>query len=261
MTHGKFIVIDGSDGSGKKTQSDLLIESLRSEGRDVVFYDFPQYYNTFFGKMVGEFLTGKFGAPQNVDPYVASLLYAGDRWQASPKIRADLEAGKIVISNRYTSSNMAHQAGKIKNKKKKEEYLDWLDELEFKIYGIPRPDLVLYLYVPFNVTLDLLESKEKRNYVGKKAKDGVEADQNYLKNSIKEYLRLTDKYPNWQKVDCTKADKLLTIEEIHEKVYKTVCSEIETIIEKVEAGVEEIISEISPKELACEPAINELEAR
>ena len=227
MNEGKFIVIDGSDGSGKKTQADILIDRLKKSGQNVAYYDFPQYYDSFFGKMVGEFLTGKFGAAENADPYFASLPYAGDRWQASEKIREDLELGKIVISNRYTSSSMAHQAGKISDISKKEEYLKWLEELEFDVYKIPRPDLVLYLYVPLEISQQLLETKAERQYVGTKAKDSVESDTNYLSNSINEYLRLVDKYPNWKKIDCTKDSQIDSIESISEKIFGVVKKELE----------------------------------
>jgi len=229
MSKGKFIVIDGSDGSGKKTQADILIGRLKEAGHDIAYYDFPQYYDTFFGKMVGEFLTGKFGEAQNADPYLASLPYAGDRWQASDKIKKDLAAGKIVISNRYTSSNMAHQAGKISDIAKKDEYLHWLEELEFNVYNIPKPDLVLYLFVPLEISQALLETKEQRQYVGKKAKDSVESDVNYLANSINEYLRLVDKYPDWKKIDCTINGRIDSIESIGKKVFEIVKKELEKL--------------------------------
>jgi dTMP kinase len=224
-TFGKFIVIDGSDGSGKKTQSDILIESFKKAGHTTAYYDFPQYYDTFFGKMVGEFLVGKFGQPDVVNPYLASLMYAGDRWQASESIKKDLEQGKVVVANRLTSSNMAHQAGKIKDLKEKEAYLDWLHELEHSVYKIPEPDMVLYLYVPLEISQELLEKKGERGYVGK-TKDHVESNAQYLQNSINEYLRLTKKYPNWHKVDCTNKGEILSIEEIAQKIWAVLSKEL-----------------------------------
>ncbi|MEI6498981.1 MAG: dTMP kinase [bacterium] len=221
MSKGKFIVIDGSDGSGKGTQSEILIKKLESLGIETAYYDFPQYYDTFFGKTIGEFLTGKFGPPEKADPYMASLLYAGDRWQASAQIKKDLAEGKVVISNRFTSSSMAHQAGKIQDLAEKTAYLDWLTDLEFKTYQIPEPDLVLYLYVPLKISQQLLETKAARGYVGA-TKDCVESDTNYLNNSINEYLRLVDIYPTWQKIDCVAKDKIMSIEDIAQKIFNNI---------------------------------------
>ncbi len=224
---GKFIVIDGSDGSGKGTQSDILIANLREQGYDVAYYDFPQYEDTFFGKMTGQFLMGKFGPPEKFNPYIASLIYAGDRWQASKRMKKDLQDGKIVISNRYVSSSMGHQAGKFKNDKDRGEFLKWLQELEFSIYGIPKPDLVIYLYVPLEVTLQLLETKDSRNYIGKKDKDGVEKDVQYLTNSVNEYTRLAGEYPEWEKIDCSDKGGILPVEAISQKDKKTIKDRLE----------------------------------
>src|SRR5476649_976963 len=112
---GKFIVIEGSDGVGKKTQADLLIKMFRRIGKQVVFYDFPQYEKSFFGQMVAKYLNGDFGDVGDVSPHLISVLYAGDRFEAAEHIRHDLNKGKIVISNRYTQSNMAFQAAKLKS--------------------------------------------------------------------------------------------------------------------------------------------------
>lgn len=214
---GKFIVIDGSDGSGKKTQSDLLISKLQREGYQTAYYDFPQY-ETFFGQMVGRYLNGEFGEADQVSPYLASLLYAGDRWQASDAIKKDLAAGKIVISNRYTQSNMAHQGAKIKEKNEKDKYLAWLTELEYETYKIPRPDLIIFLHVPVAVSQGLFEKKGKRNYTSE-VKDIHEKNVDFMQRSLDEYLRLSKVYPGWRRIDCTIDQELLSKEEIANKVY------------------------------------------
>ncbi len=221
---GKFIVIDGSDGSGKKTQSDLLIESLKKAGHETAYYDFPDY-DSFFGKMVGRYLNGEFGEADQVSPYLGSLLYAGDRWQASKQIEKDLSEGKIVISNRYTQSNMGHQAAKIDNIDEKEKYLKWLEELEFNIYKIPKPDLVLFLHVPVEISQNLFVGKGKRKYT-KAVKDIHEGNVDFMKRSVNEYLRLTEKYPEWRRIDCTEAETLLSKEEIADRIYSMITKEV-----------------------------------
>jgi dTMP kinase len=226
VKRGKFIVIDGSDGSGKKTQSDLLIKKLNEDGHRTAFYDFPQYEKNLFGKMVGDYLNGEYGKSTKINPYLASLLYAGDRWQASPQIKKDIKEGKIVISNRYTSSNMAHQAAKIKNAEEKKKFLKWLVDLEFNVYKIPRPDLVIYLNVPCEVSQQLIETKEKRSYT-KKKKDLHEKDVDFMMRSQNEYIELSERYANWQKIDCARDNKILSRLEIAKMIFQVVQKEVQ----------------------------------
>ncbi|MEK7097993.1 MAG: thymidylate kinase, partial [Patescibacteria group bacterium] len=132
---GKFIVIDGTDGSGKTTQLGLLAERLKNLGHLVEIADFPQY-NTKSAGLVEEYLSGKYGSADEVGPYRASIFYACDRYDASFKIRKWLEEGKIVISNRYVTANMGHQGGKIDGEKERKEYFDWLYNLEYETFSI-----------------------------------------------------------------------------------------------------------------------------
>jgi len=224
MSQGKFIVIDGSDGSGKKTQADLLTRRLQKEGREVSLYDFPDY-ESFFGLMIGRYLNGEFGEADEVNPYLASLLYAGDRWQVSQRIKNDLAEGKIVIANRYIQSNMAYQSAKFKTDKDKNKYLDWLSQLEFQIYEITKPDIVIYLYVPYMISQQLVDKKSKRSYTDLK-RDIHEKDADFLARVEKSYLDLAEKNSEWRKVDCIKNDELLSIEEIAVKIYEIMKEEI-----------------------------------
>src|SRR6266567_7862251 len=137
MAKGKFIVVDGTDGSGKKTQTALLAKRLKKEGYKVKLIDFPQYESNFFGKMVGRYLSGEFGSAEQVSPYLASILYAADRHETKGKIEKWLKEGNIVISDRYASSNQIHQGGKISDVKKRKEFLEWLEEMEFVVFKIP----------------------------------------------------------------------------------------------------------------------------
>ncbi|MBI4778894.1 deoxynucleoside kinase, partial [Candidatus Falkowbacteria bacterium] len=143
---GKFIVIDGTDGSGKATQTQLLAQRLERVGLNVAIADFPQY-NTKSAGPVEEYLSGKYGSPEEVGPYQASIFYACDRYDASFKIKTWLAEGKIVISNRYVTANMGHQGGKISNLLEKKHFFDWLYQLEYEIFNIPRPDLNIILHV------------------------------------------------------------------------------------------------------------------
>ncbi|PIS07717.1 dTMP kinase [Candidatus Berkelbacteria bacterium CG10_big_fil_rev_8_21_14_0_10_43_13] len=223
-TIGHFIVIDGSDGAGKKTQSDLLITRLKKDGHKIAAYDFP-VYDSFFGKMIGRYLNGEFGQADEVDPYLVSVLYAGDRWQASQEIKNDLDAGKVVIANRYIQSNMAYQTAKFKTKAEKDKYLKWLSELEFQIYQIPKPDLVIYLYVPFRISQALVDKKAKRSYTNL-VRDIHEKDADFLSRVEKSYLMLAEKYPEWRKIDCVENGQIMLIDEIAKKVYSLVKKEL-----------------------------------
>lgn len=224
---GKFIVIDGSDGSGKKTQSDLLTKSLKDLKHKVAYYDFPQYESSLFGRMVGRYLNGEFGEADEVSPFLSSILYAGDRFQASAGIKKDLAEGKIIISNRYTQSNMAFQSAKIKSKKKKGEFLVWLEELEYGVFNIPQPDLVIYLYVPYQVSQALVDKKSARNYT-KLKRDIHEKNSDFLKRVEAEYVNLSKIYPEWRLIDCSSAEGILPIETIAGKVKVTVLKELES---------------------------------
>ena len=155
---GKLIVIDGIDGSGKATQTKILVEKLRAEGKAVETMDFPQYQNNFFGGMVRQYLDGKFSPATEVNPYLASLLYAGDRWESAPKISQWLQEGKTVILDRYYTSNLIHQVPKLPESEVN-EYISWLDKLEFEIFKIPKPDLVLFLYVPAAIAHQLIAKR------------------------------------------------------------------------------------------------------
>jgi dTMP kinase len=228
MTTGKLIVIDGSDGSGKTTQANLLIKQLQKDGFKTAFYDFPQYNKTFFGKMVGRYLSGEFGQADEVSPFLASLLYAGDRFQASKEMCADIEQGKVVICNRYIQSNLGHQSAKFNTNTEKEEYAAWLFDLEYGVYGIPKPDLVIFLHVPYMISQKLTSNADAINRKGySKGKDIHEANVDFMKRSVAEYCRLSDIYAEWQKIDCYSGENILPITEIQRKVYQIVKKELE----------------------------------
>src|SRR3989344_3405963 len=155
---GKIIVIEGADGTGKATQTDLLYRRLKKEGYKVDLYDFPQYGKTFFGDMVGWFLRGDFGKLNEVDPHLASVLYAADRWQAKENLERSINKGIIALLNRYALSSMAFQGAKVRQRKRN-KYLEFSEELEYKIFGIPVEDLDIILTVPPKLSQILIEKK------------------------------------------------------------------------------------------------------
>ena len=221
---GKLIVIDGTDGSGKATQVALLAKRLKKEGYTVKLLDFPEYYKNFFGKFIGHCLSEQYYNWVNIHPKIASIAYAADRFESSQKIREWLRKGYIVLANRYVSANQIHQGGKISNTKKRESFIEWLDEMEYKVFKIPRPDVVFYLNVPMSIILRLIKERNKngkRAYTGKK-KDIVEGDTTYLANSSKAALWLAKTQKQWIKIDCAKDNTIDTRENIHQKIYEKV---------------------------------------
>ena len=218
---GKLIVIDGADGSGKATQTKLLIERLNKEGYDTIMLDFPRYGSpsAFF---VEQYLNGKYGEANEVSPKLASLFYALDRFDAKPLIKKAIEEGKIIISNRYVSSNAGHQGGKIRDEKERQVFLDWLYDLEYNTTNLPKPDLNIYLNVPWQIGQKLVDKKGHRDYVGGKKRDIHEKDSDHLKNTQESYLYLTKKENNWVKIDCVKDEELLDIQTINDIIYSKV---------------------------------------
>jgi thymidylate synthase ThyX/thymidylate kinase len=218
---GIFIAIEGSDGSGKGTQYKLLIERLKAEGYEVAEYDFPQYDqdSSYF---VRQYLNGNYGSAEELGPYTPSLFYALDRYHAAKNIAADIESGKVVISNRFTGSSMAHQGGKFSNDEEKIAYFKWLDSLEFGMLNIPRPDINLVLLVDAAIAQQLVDQKEKRSYTENK-RDIHEADLNHLKNAVKTYELLAKTFPeNYLSIDCAPSGELLTIPAINNLIWERI---------------------------------------
>ncbi|MES3032349.1 MAG: thymidylate kinase [Patescibacteria group bacterium] len=218
---GKLIVVDGTDGSGKATQVKLLQARLMEEGCKVKLLDFPEYYKNFFGQFIGHCLSEQYYNWINIHPKIASIAYAADRWESAKEIEGWLKKGYIVLSNRYVSANQIHQGGKIVNNKKRESFIKWLDEMEYKVFKIPRPDTVFYLNVPMSIILRLIKERNKkvfRAYTGKR-KDIVEGNIPYLSNSNKTGLWLAKTQTGWIKIECAQDGQIKTRESIHEEIY------------------------------------------
>lgn len=214
---GKLIVIDGGDGAGKTTQATMLLSFLKKHKFSTKYFDFPQY-RSFYGKTVAKFLRGEFGAINQVSPYLASLAYALDRASVKDEMEDILKKGGFIIANRYATSNIAHQGAKFTDQNKKEEFIKWEYELEYKIHRIPKEDIVIYLHVPWKVGLKLTEKKGIRTYLYGKKNDIHEENLAYRKKVEKMYLSLVKRYKHWVKIDCVVDGRLLSPTEIHKKL-------------------------------------------
>jgi dTMP kinase len=223
-TRGKIIALEGIDGSGKRTQLDLLAAALDARGLATFRIGFPRY-QSFYGKLVGRYLNGEFGTLEAVDPHLSALLYAGDRLEARPEIAAALSAGKMVLADRYIGSNMAHQTARVAPEKR-EEFLAWLRHLEYELYDLPAEDLVVYLRVPVEEAHRLVGLKAAREYTNLK-RDIQEADIKHMRETAIIYDRLATE-ANWVRIDCVNAASglLNTPDEIHQSVVKAVESRI-----------------------------------
>lgn len=226
---GKLIAIEGIDGSGKRTQIEMLASALASRGIECARVAFPRYEG-FFGKMVAQFLNGQFGKLDAVDPHFSALLYAGDRLESKPQIEKALSEGKVVLADRYIGSNLAHQGSRA-GRQKRAEFLKWLKQLEYEIYELPKEDLVIYLRVPARQAQRLVSKKGAREYT-KRRHDLQEANLSHLVAASEVYDELA-KQANWARIECAMlaakgkraaalAPALRTPESIHEEVLATV---------------------------------------
>ena len=220
---GKLIIIEGTDGSGKQTQTGLLYEKLcEIKGREKVKkISFPNYESKA-SEPVKMYLTGEFGEKaDSVNAYAASVLFSVDRF-ASFKTEWEefYNNGGIVLSDRYTISNMIHQASKIKDREEREKYLDWLVDLEWNKIGIPEPDLVFFLDIPFDISQKLMQNR-KNKITGNKVKDIHEQDAEYLRNAYNIAKELAMKY-KWNIVGCVENDSLRSIEEINGRMMEII---------------------------------------
>ncbi|MFA7286461.1 MAG: type IV secretion system DNA-binding domain-containing protein [Patescibacteria group bacterium] len=217
---GRLIVIDGTDGTGKTTQTKLLVTRLRAAGKKVAIADFPRYGlpSAYF---VEQYLNGRYGAAATVDPHAASLFYALDRYDAKRMLLRELAAGKIVVSNRYVSANMGHQGGKITNASKRREFFRWLDWLEHDLLGLPRPDKTILLHVPAAMAQRLVDRKGRRDYIRRK-RDIHEADLGHLKAAEQTFLTMAKQFSGFSVINCIEKQQLLTPLEVHEKIWDTV---------------------------------------
>lgn len=218
---GKLFVIDGTDGSGKQTQFEKLKERLDSENIEYKTVSFPNY-DSSSSALVKMYLSGEFGDdPKAVNPYVASTFYAVDRFATFKKEYEEYyNNGGIILADRYTTANMVHQAGKILDEKERDKFLDWLWDFEFNLYGLPIPTKVFFLNMPIEKSLELIKDRENK-FSHTAVKDIHEKNKQHLQESYNSACYVAKKY-DWCEINCIKDDKLRTIEDIHNEIYKEV---------------------------------------
>ena len=217
---GKVIVIEGTDCSGKETQTKLLEERLTESGKKCIRFSFPMY-DTPTGKIIGGDYLGKPEIGEslfsegavNVDPYVVSLYYAADRKYNMPKIQEYLKKDYYVILDRYTTSNLAHQGSKIHDKDERFDMYQWIDKLEYWLLKFPKPDITIFLHVPYEYSIELRKNRENI--------DEHEKSPEHLKASEEAYIELSELY-NWSRIECVKDDKLRSIEDINDEILKII---------------------------------------
>lgn len=224
---GKLFVIDGTDASGKQTQLSKLKERLGKEGIEYKSVSFPNY-DSESSSLVKIYLNGELSEdPKEISPYIASTFYAADRYITFKKEYEEYyKNGGIILADRYTTSNMVHQAGKIKDDKEREKFLNWLWDFEFNLYGLPVPTEVFFLNMPTEYAIKLMENR-KNKITKEEKKDIHERSPEHLKDAYEEACKLSKKY-NWKEIKCVKDGKIRSIEDIHEEIYQELKNKIKS---------------------------------
>ncbi len=225
MKKGKLIIIEGADGAGKTTQTQELRKRLESLGEKTHYIHFPRHEHpsSYF---VGRMLRGEYGPLEEQEPYRTSVFYTLDRYDASFELKELLSKGVHVITDRYTSSNVGHQGGKFKTLEEKKKYFAWLDQFEYDTFGIPRPDMVIFLHVPPEVSVDLIAQRNgEHGHNGQKG-DIHESDSQHLKDAVDSYMTACNMFDYWYSIPCSVDGQLKSIEEIHKDVYDLVQKEL-----------------------------------
>lgn len=221
-SQGKLIVIEGSDGAGKATQTDLLLKKLEKK-HHTSFFEFPRYKHSAFGQLIRRSLAGEFGDFLALSPYLSSLPYVIDRTRAKYLLQEALKEGN-VICDRYTPSNLAHQGAKLP-KKEQNKFFDFIEQGEYKELGLPMPDIVIYLYLPAIVSQKLLVKRS----IGKEKRilDQHEIMKDYQSKVVETYLSLVKRRKNWHIISCVDSKgKLLNRNKIHAKVLSIIRKEL-----------------------------------
>ena len=218
---GFLIAVDGVDASGKQTQTELLVKRLEAEGKKVRLVSFPAYDKPS-SSLVKMYLGGEFGnRPEDVSAYAASSFFAADRFATyKTDWGKDYNEGTIIIADRYVSSNMIHQAGKISDITKKDKFLAWLDDFEYGIYTLPRPDKTIFLDMPVNWGIKLMAERANK-ITGQSKKDIHESDVDYLNDSYKNAIYVAEKF-GWERVVCASDSGVRSVEDIHEEIYSKI---------------------------------------
>lgn len=219
-----LIVIEGIDGSGKGTQAKALTDRLNDAGRRAELLSFPRYRETLFGHAIGDFLNGRFGQLNEVHPFLASVLYAADRYESKAVLLKTLEQNEVVICDRYVPSNLAHQGAKVSGDERT-ELLKTIQRIEFEIFALPQPKLIVLLDVPVEVAQQNIAAKKPRSYTDKAA-DLQEADGEYLQRVRDVYLQLASENSNWYRVESVRDGQQRSVDDIADEIFKRVFHEL-----------------------------------
>lgn len=221
MKKGNLIIIEGGDGSGKATQSVKLVERLNKEGVNARRITFPNYESPS-SSLIKMYLGGEFGStPEAVNPYAASTFYTVDRFASFAKDwKADYENGVVIIADRYTTSNLVHQGAKIEDQVERRAYFKWLDAFEYTLFGLPKPDGVVFLDVPPSISRQwMIDRTSKMD--GTDTKDIHERDQEHLDKAYRTAVELCG-LEKWIRVSAVDSGFLLDVEQIHIRVWEAI---------------------------------------
>ncbi|MCA9000181.1 MAG: dTMP kinase [Planctomycetaceae bacterium] len=221
MKNAPLIVIEGIDGSGKGTHARLLRQRFLDQGRQAALLSFPRYSETFFGGRIGEFLNGEYGSLDDLHPFLVSLLYAGDRFESRATLAQLRGESDVVILDRYVSSNIAHQAAKVDGPVR-EQLREWIEHLEYSIYELPRPDRVILLDCPVEMSQELIRRKSARDYTDR-VTDLQESDTGYMAKVRDVYLDLAKSQTSWNVVSVFDDDGgLRALTEMQDEIWASV---------------------------------------
>ena len=222
----KLIVIEGTDCSGKQTQTDMLFEHLLKNNIKTNKFSFPAY-DSPTGKIIGGPYLGKdyicdgwfSEGAADVDPKVSALYYAADRRYHLPTLNKFLHEGHLLL-DRYTTSNMGHQAGMLPTKEERHKMVKWLDSLEYEALELPRPDITIFLHLPYEYSLELKQNRNEVEHL-----DELERNKKHLINAENAYLELAEAY-GWITINCVKEGHVRSIEDIHNEIYEKIKKEL-----------------------------------
>ena len=219
---GLLVAIEGIDGSGKGTQAARLEQSLQRDGVLCELFSFPRYQQTLFGAKIGDFLNGRFGQLDQVSPFLVSLLFAGDRFESQALLEAALQKNDVVLCDRYVASNIAHQAAKVQGAER-QELIEWVQQIEYRLYGLPQADCTLFLDLPPHLATRLIAMKAQRSYTDRAA-DLQECDSDYLRKVHDVYCDLADKESGWVRIDGHCHGELRSVDDVARDAWQTIQS-------------------------------------
>jgi dTMP kinase len=219
-TTAPLIVLEGIDGAGKGTQAAILTERLQHAGYCSALLGFPRYQSTFFGARIGEFLDGQFGSLDQLDPFLISLLYAGDRFESRTVLETERGVADVVVLDRYVSSNIAHQSAKL-SVPRRAQLRQWIEHIEYGIFALPRPQLTVLLDIPVSASQELIRRKQKRSYTDQQT-DLQEADTHYLGCVRDVYLSLAQTEPGWSVIPVVEGAQIRTVEAVSDALWEAV---------------------------------------